>query len=312
MFAGMKRKLGNSGVELGPLTIGTWGLCAESYGPVAPEDRVATLTRAIELGITSFDMAPTWGSDGLSERSVARAVGSRRSEMVYITRAGYVPTEDGPVPAFAPDEVRAQVERSLTNLATDVIDVLLLSHPTFSSFLDESLPQLLDALVTEGKVRTWGVSVSHVDDARSALELGAKVLCLPFNMVQPDIVWDLTSDCRERGVGLLARSVLAHGLLSGRWSEKRHFTPDDHRMFRWSADALGARVRQAGEYKRRIAPAAPSMATVALQFALAHELVASAIFGPRTPLQVASALEAVATPSSLTVADLQFHYNHLR
>ena len=87
------RKLGKTGIDVTELALGSWGLCAESYGKVFPEQRLRTFARAIEQGIRVFDMAPTWGEDGESEREVAEAVGTRRNEMVYITRAGLVPGE---------------------------------------------------------------------------------------------------------------------------------------------------------------------------------------------------------------------------
>jgi len=311
--AGGSRHLGNTGLEPSALAMGTWGLCADAYGRVFPEQRTATLARALDQGITTFDMAPTWGDDGDSERAVAAAVGSRRDEMLYVTRVGRVAGEYGVLPAFKPDELRAQCEASLLRLATDRIDVLLLQHPSIDDHLrDDSVRETMIALKSEGKIRAWGASVSHVDDARAALVTGSEVLCMPFNMLQPDMVWDVGSECREKGVGILARSVLLHGLLSGRWGEKKRFTPDDQRMHRWSHDALAARVRQAIEFRDRIHAGVPSMAALALQFALAHDDVSCAVFGPRTPAQVVAATEAVASGTPLTVTDLQFIYNSLR
>lgn len=312
MFEGKSRKLGSTGIELSVLTMGTWGLCADSYGKVFPEQRAATLTRAVEMGIRAFDMAPTWGPEGMAERAVAEAVGTRRDEVVYITRVGHATGEYGPLPAFGADELRAQCEASLKRLATDRIDVLLLQHPTLDALRDDLVRGTLTQLVTEGKIRAWGASVSHVDDARAALVSGARVLCVPFHMLLPDLVWDLASECRERGVGLIARNVLAHGLLSGRWGEKKRFTADDHRMYRWSSDALAARIRQANTYRQRVNGDVESVFSLALQFVLAHEDVASACFGPRTPAQVVTAVEAVAKDAKLAVADLQFHYNSIR
>lgn len=306
------RELGKTGLALGNLTLGTWGLCAESYGRVFPEQVAATLARAIERGITSFDMAPTWGAEGAAERAVSAAVGTRRDEMLYITRVGVVATEDGVVPAFAPEALRSQCEDSLRRLATDRVDVLLLQHPTFDELRKDELRTTMEALRQEGKIRAWGASLSNSDEGRAALGVGAEVLCVPFNMLQPELVWDLSSECRELGVGILARSVLLYGLLSGRWGEKKRFTPDDHRMHRWSPDAIAARVRQAGALHKRIAPAAPSMLTVALQFALAHEEVTSAIIGPRTPAQVNTALDELAHELGLSVIDMQFIYNSMR
>ncbi|HEY6877501.1 MAG TPA: aldo/keto reductase [Polyangiales bacterium] len=310
---GKKRKLGRTGLEVDELTIGTWGLFAESYGRVFPEQQSATLQRAIDQGVTSFDMAPSWGDDGDAEKAVAAAVGARRDEMTYITRVGRVLGEHGLTAAFTPDLLRAQVEASLTRLATDRIDVLLMQHPSIDDHLrDESVRTTLDALKGEGKIRAWGASVSHVDDARAALVTGSEVLCVPFSMLTPDIVWDIASECREAGVGILARSVLLHGLLSGRWGERKRFAPDDHRAQRWSDDALSARVRMAEEFKQRIAPGGSSMTTLALQFVLAHDEISSALVGPRTPAQVVSASEAVATSPALSPVDLQFIYNSIR
>ncbi|MDB4976168.1 MAG: aldo/keto reductase [Myxococcaceae bacterium] len=307
------RKLGTTGLTLSELTMGTWGLCAESYGRVFPEQQSATLSRAVDQGITTFDMAPTWGDDGASESAVAGAVGKRRDEMVYITRVGQIAGEGGVAHAMSPAALRAQCEASLKRLGTDRIDILLLQHPSIDNHLrDDSVHATLRALKAEGKIRAFGASVSHVDDARAALVTGAEVLCMPFNMLQPELVWDIASECREKGIGILARSVLLHGLLSGRWGEKKRFTPDDHRMHRWSHDALAARVRQALEYKNRISAEVPSMSTLAFLFALAHDDVASVIYGPRTPAQVVAATESLASDVVLSPVDLQFHYNSMR
>jgi aryl-alcohol dehydrogenase-like predicted oxidoreductase len=306
------RKLGKTELELSSLTVGTWGLFSESYGAVFPEQQTATLSRAIEQGITSFDMAPTWDLEGRSEQAVAAAVGTRRDAMVYVTRVGSVVHEDGLLPAFGASDLRAQCEASLTRLHTDRVDILLLQHPTIDDLRNDHVRATMEALISEGKVRAWGASVSHADDARAALVSGAQVLCVPFNMLQPDLVWDIASECRELGVGMLARSVLMHGLLSGRWGEKKRFTPDDHRMHRWSHEALAARVRQANEYKNRIHAGIPSVLPLALQFALAHEDITSAVFGPRTPAQVVSATEALEHDLQLSVTDLQFIYNSIQ
>ncbi|MDB4988047.1 MAG: aldo/keto reductase [Myxococcaceae bacterium] len=307
------RKLGSTGLMLSELTMGTWGLYAESYGRSFPEQQSATLARAIDQGITTFDMSPTWGDEGASESAVAAAVGDRREQMVYITRVGQVQGEGGVAHAMSAKELREQCEASLKRLATDRIDVLLLQHPSIDNHLrDDAVHGALQALKQEGKIRAFGASVSHVDDARAALVTGAEVLCVPFNMLQPDIVWDLASECHEKGVGILARSVLLHGLLSGKWSEKKRFALDDHRAHRWSHDAIAVRVRKALEYKNRISAEVPSMATLALQWVLSHDDITSAVFGPRTPAQVVAATDSLASQVALSPTDLQFHYNSIR
>jgi aryl-alcohol dehydrogenase-like predicted oxidoreductase len=205
-----------------------------------------------------------------------------------------------------------QIDALLMRLKTDRLDVVLLQHPPFAALQIDEMRKTLETQLAAGKVRAWGVSVSTVDDARIALIAGAQVPCVPFNMMLPDIVWDLTAECSERGVGVLARSALMHGLLSGRWGEKKRFTPEDHRMYRWTYEALEARVRQARETRAKMIPNAPSMMVAALKFILAHDIVTSAIFGPRTPAQVVSASEDVAHDLPLSVSEMQLAYNSLR
>ena len=307
------RKLGNTGLELGELTMGTWGLCAESYGTVFPEQQTATLARAIDQGFTAFDMAPTWGDDGVAETAVAAAVGDRRDRMTYITRVGHVAGEGGVAEAFSAAQLREQCEASLKRLATDRIDVLLLQHPSIDRHLrDDAVHDTLGALKKAGKIRAFGASVSSSDDARAALVTGAEVLCIPFNMLQPELLWDVSSECREKGVGILARSVLLHGLLSGRWTDKKRFAADDHRQYRWTPEALAARLRQAVDYQSRLPIPVPNMASLALHFALAHDDVSSVLLGPRTPAQVVALTESHAADIVLSPVDLQFIYNSTR
>src|SRR5262245_26999628 len=104
------RKLGNTGLTLSVLGMGTWGLCAESYGKVLPELRARTLSSAIDQGLSVFDMAPLWGRDGASEREVKEAVGQRRDAMTYITRTGVAVSESGVELKFDAAFLRSQCE----------------------------------------------------------------------------------------------------------------------------------------------------------------------------------------------------------
>jgi aryl-alcohol dehydrogenase-like predicted oxidoreductase len=281
------RKLPGTAIALSELTVGTWGLCAESYGRVFPEQRNHALSRALSLGVRSFDMAPCWGDDGLAERAVASAVGSQRDEVTYITRAGKLRGEHGLASAFSAAELRAACEGSLRRLGTDRIDVWLLHNPSEAELRSEELRSAAEALISEGKVRAWGASVCHEEDARAALEVGAQVLCIPFSLLSPRGFWDVEAACRARGVGVLARSVLMYGMLAGRFGPKKRFGPDDHRARRWSPEALAARVHQTNELRDYLhnGPAL-NVGALALRFVLAHDAVCSAIVGPRTAGQL--------------------------
>lgn len=308
------RQLPGAPIALSELTMGTWGLCAETYGRVFPEQRAHTLARALELGVRSFDMAPCWGDDGLAERSVAEAVGARRQEVTYITRAGKRRSEHGLASAFSSAELRAACEASLRRLATDRIDVWLLHNPSEAELRSEELRSCAEALISEGKVRAWGASVCHEEDARAALEVGAQVLCMPFNLLSPRSFWDVEAACRARQVGVLARSVLMYGMLAGRFGPKKRFGPDDHRARRWSPEALAERVRQTNELRDYLhnGPAL-NVGALALRFVLAHDAICSAIVGPRSAGQLEGLITHVeGEPPALPPEQLELLRTKLR
>ncbi len=298
------RPLGSTGISITELSVGTWGLFAGSYGHVFPEQQQRTLESAIADEIRSMDMAPVWGEDGACERAVAEAVGELRDEFVYITRAGLVAGEGGLARDFSEKNLRAQCEGSLTRLKTDRIDVWLLHNPEEADLRREETRSTAEALLHEGKIRAWGASVSHLDEARAALEAGAQVLCLPFHMLQPHILWDLEPDLNARKVGVLARSGLAHGLLAGRWAKRKRFAPDDHRSERWSQEALGERVEQVNARRFLVRDPVVTMSQAAQRFVLAHEVVSSLVLGPRLPAHIEAALYALNPLPYLPESDL--------
>src|SRR5690349_5728368 len=140
------RKLGTTGLSVGELAVGTWGLSGEAYGKVFPEQRERTLLRALEQGVTVFDMAPSWGENGQSELDVAKAVGKRRDEVTYVTRAGQRPHEASLEPAFTQLQLQAECEASLVRLGTDRLDVWLLHEPRESDLRGEEARAAAEAL----------------------------------------------------------------------------------------------------------------------------------------------------------------------
>lgn len=288
------RKLAQSDITLDELSLGTWGLCGDAYGRVYDEQRKATLQRAWELGVRTYDMAPCWGEDALSERAVAELVGTRRNEAVYITRAGKLQGEYGLESDFSAAALRTECEASLKRLGTDHLDVWLLHNPSENELSHPETRTIAEALQQEGKVRTWGASVSSEAEARAALAAGVKVLCVPFNLLTPSLYWDIEAACNAQNVSVLVRSVLLYGLLAARFSATKRFAADDHRAQRWSPEALKERVRQTNELRDHLyGGPALNVLSLALRFAITQDAVASAIVGPRTPQQVETLLNAV-------------------
>lgn len=295
------RSLGRSELRLSEITLGTWGLGAGSYGKVVPERFRETVSSAIEKGVTSFDLAPTWGD---SERLVGSMVKDAKIEAVLITRGG-ARFENGVLRHdFAKDALIEDCERSLERLGVEQIDLWLLHNPGEETLNADSYKEAIEALEADGKIRAWGASVGTADEARLAIAAGAEAICVPHNLISSALLDDLASDIASAGCGVLARSPLMYGLLAGQWATTRRFAPDDHRARRWGKGALTSRVRELDSLRFLVGEQHRDLATAALRFVLTHSAVTTAIVGARTPYQIASAVEAAEGPPYLSDDDM--------
>ena len=286
------RTLGKTDIQVSELTLGTWGLASGAYGEVSDKDFERTVETAREEGITTFDLAPLWG-DGRSERVVAKAIGAKRDECVYITRGGAALEDDRVAHRFDPASLRADCEASLERLETDRIDLWLLHVPPSHLYATQPWSDAVEALKKEEKIRAWGASVSDAADARRAIGAGAEVLVLPHHLLSADTLADIAEEIETAECGVLVRSPLLHGLLTGTWSEGRSFPEEDHRSARWTARTLRLRVRQLHALNYLVKGDVLNLTSAALRFALSNPLVAGAIVGARTPEQVRSAVKHV-------------------
>ena len=282
-----ERTLGRSGISLTELTLGTWGLAGGSYGAVDRRGFEGTVAAAMGLGVRAFDMAPLWG-DGLAEEVVGSIVGSRRDEVVYISRAGVACVDGELRQDYEPDTIVASCEASLKRLGTDRIDVLLIHEPPHWVFKPGQVDwaKALAGLKADGRIRAWGASVQSSEMGLEALSLGADILCLPYSLLQPDALGNIADEVAENEVGVLARSPLMHGLLTGQWRSGRRFGQGDHRRHRWNVAALKTRLAQLEHLEYLVHDEVSSMRSAALRFVLANTRVGSAVVGARSPEQL--------------------------
>lgn len=286
------RNLGRSDVRVSAVALGTWGLSTRAYGAVDPSRLVECIDQALDEGITTFDMAPVWG-DGAAEEKVGERLSETEASTVVVTRAGMEREGTALLPRFEPDALVAACEASLKRLKREQIDVWLLHNPGVETLRDEAgWRPAVDRLAEGGKIALFGVSVGDLEEARLALALGAEVICVPYNILWSQMLEDLTVDLKASGAGVLARSPLAYGLLSGHWSEGRGFAADDHRSRRWSPIALAERLRQVDRLRFLVGADHPDLATAAIRYVLSHAMVSSALVGARAPHQVIAAAAA--------------------
>ena len=286
------RALGNTGLQVSEVALGTWGIGAGAYGPVTTAQFEDTVRAAWDAGITTFDVSPSWG-DGIAEKRLGLALGEDLNKATLVVRAGQMMSEGRLQGHFDGSAIMRSVEASLTRLGREQVDVLLLHNPPAKVIASDFFWKGTSHLKTNGVVKAWGVAVGTVDDARLAIEHGAEVLCLTHNLLHRSDLAALTELIAEHGTGIFTRSPLLYGVLTGRFNAETVFPENDHRHRRWYRDAWKRRIEEVESLRSLVEGNAPDMTSLALRFVLANPQVSAMFVGARTAEQVRSAVSAV-------------------
>jgi aryl-alcohol dehydrogenase-like predicted oxidoreductase len=241
-----QRQLGAGGLTVSALGLGCMGLVDGYYGDVSEEQATATVHDALELGITLFDTADSYGA-GESERRLGRGLGSRRDEVVIATKFGLVlgADPDGRVVDGRPENVRRRAEASLRRLGTDVIDLYQLHRVDPEVAIEETVGAMAD-LVTAGQVRYLGLSEAGAGALRRAAAVSELAsVQSEYSIFERGIEAEVFAECQRLGLGLLAFAPLGKGLLTGALQQVQSFGPDDlrSRLPRLGGDNLAANQR---------------------------------------------------------------------
>jgi aryl-alcohol dehydrogenase-like predicted oxidoreductase len=278
------RLLGKTGIRVSELSIGTWGLSGDAYGPVDEATQERVLVRGLEMGLSLIDTADAYGA-GRMERLVGRVV-ARRNDVCVVTKGGTDRTSSPPRKRFDAAYLRERVEASLRRLGREPIDVYLLHNPSENAVESGEAVDLLLELKSEGKILHWGVSAGDMHVGRAAIRKGAEVIELAYNIVHGADMHRLAGEIVVAGTGVLARSTLAHGLLTGQFAAEREFTQGDHRADRWTRPELERRLQQLAAVRFLVRGDVPTMRSAAVRFVLSNTLVSSAVLGPRDVTQL--------------------------
>jgi aryl-alcohol dehydrogenase-like predicted oxidoreductase len=278
-----RRSLGNTGLEIPELCLGTWGLCGDAYGPVEEPDQDSVIERALALDMKAFETSDAYAK-GAMESRLGRLL-EKHDDAIVITKLGTDRSVAPPLKRFDDEYLATAVDQSRERLKRR-IDVLLLHNPSTIALGKKPLRELLDKLVKDDKVRCWGASVGDAATGKAAIEAGAQVLELVYNAFHPQDLQGVAGLAKEKGVGILARSVLAHGLLCGQWPTTKAFASGDHRRDRWTDDELKKRISQLAALRPSVTGAVTSMRAAALRYALSEPTVSSVVIGPKSTLQL--------------------------
>ena len=278
-----RRSLGKTGIEIPELCLGTWGLSGDGYGSVEEADQDSVIERALALDMKAFETSDAYAEGGMESR-LGRLL-EKHEDAIVITKVGTDRSATPPLKRFDGEYLARAVDKSRERLKRP-IDVLLLHNPSTIALGKKPTRELLDKLVKDGKVRFWGASVGDAEIGRAAIDAGAQVLELAYNAFHPQDLRGVTEQAKEKGVGLLARSVLAHGLLCGQWPTTKVFPSGDHRRDRWTADDFKKRISQLAALRPSVNGAVTSLRAAALRYALCDEGVSSIVIGPKSTLQL--------------------------
>jgi aryl-alcohol dehydrogenase-like predicted oxidoreductase len=278
-----RRSLGKTGLEISELCLGTWGLSGDGYGPVEEPDQDSVIERALALGMNAFETSDSYAK-GAMESRLGRLL-EQHSDAIVITKLGTDRSVSPPAKRFDGEYLTTAIDQSRERLKRP-IDVLLLHNPSSIALGKKPLAELLEQSVKDGKVRFWGASVGDAATGRAAIEAGAQVLSLVYNAFHPQDLHGVAELAKQKGVGLLARSVLAHGLLCGQWPTTKSFASGDHRRDRWTNDELKKRISQLSALRPTVTGAVNSLRAAALRYALSEDALSSVVLGPRSDLQL--------------------------
>ena len=223
------RKLGNQDLVVSELGLGCMGM-SEFYGSQDEQEAIATIHRALDLGLTLLDTADMYGPF-TNERLVGRAIKERRDQVVLATKFGNVRTEDGGWLGVSgkPDYVRQACDASLQRLGVEVID-LYYQHRVDPAVPIEETVGAMAELVQQGKVRYLGMSEAAPATIRRAHAVHPiMALQTEYSLWSRDPEDEILPTVRELGIGFVPYSPLGRGFLSGQFTSPEDFAEDDYR-----------------------------------------------------------------------------------
>jgi aryl-alcohol dehydrogenase-like predicted oxidoreductase len=292
-------------MAVSPIGFGAWAI-GGFWGPVDDETSMAALHAAIDGGVNFIDTADVYG-DGRSERLIARLRRERPGETIYVaTKAGRKLPHQTPG-GYTRKNIEAWVDESLRNLEVDALDLLQLHCPPSAVYDTSAVFGELDALVSAGKLRYYGVSVETCDEALKAIRHPhVQSVQIIFNLFRMKPADAFLNEALLHRVAVIARVPLASGLLTGKLTSDSQFPADDHRQFNRHGEQFDQGETFSGvpfdeglravDDLRALVPGGWTMAQFALRWILMHDAVTCVIPGAKTAAQARENVTAASLP----------------
>lgn len=223
------KMVGNTGIKVSELTLGTWGIGGAGWDANSKETRLEAIRQAYEDGITFFDTAPAYNG-GVAESLLGEALHrmNARHEVIISTKCGNEFIDGQYVQSGKAEKILRECDESLKRLGTDYIDFYILHWPQKDAAPEETLGAMA-TLKEQGKVRFLGVSNHNLEQIKKAMTIAPiDLIQVQFSMLEASHVDDMKW-ATEHGLGVQAYGALGGGMLSGRYRELKSYPKMDSR-----------------------------------------------------------------------------------
>lgn len=274
------------------IALGTWAIGGSMWGGADDANASKTIDEALELGINMIDTAPVYGF-GHSEEVIGKALEGRRGRVILATKVG-LNWQDGKVFRDGrPARIEEEVEKSLSRLRTDYIDLYQVHWPDTRTPFEETA-RALENLVKSGKVKALGLSnfsPAQMDEFRKFAPVSA--VQPPYNLFEREIERDVLPYAEKNNLVVLAYGPLCRGLLSGRMTADRKFEGDDLRKTdpKFQQPRFGQYLQAVEDLKAIANKYGKSMLALAIRWVLDRGPTI-ALWGARKPEQIAGVDDA--------------------
>jgi aryl-alcohol dehydrogenase-like predicted oxidoreductase len=316
------RQFGRTPWSVSEIGFGAWAI-GGTWGDVSETDAKGAVHAALDAGMTFIDTADVYG-DGRSERIIRDVLRERGGDRPMVaTKAGRrLPKQV--VEGYTKENLEGWIDRSLTNLGVDTLDLLQLHCPPWDLYYRADIFDILENLVAKGKIRHYGVSVEKIEEALKAIEFP--------NVVSVQIIYNIfrqrpqdlfLREAKAKNVAVIARVPLSSGMLTGKMKPDSRFAKDDHRSFNRQGEAFDMGETFSGvpfevgleavERLRPLVPGGATMAQFALRWILMQDAVTVIIPGAKNKGQAEdnAAASAMAPLSSEVMAATRAVYEEL-
>lgn len=284
------RKFGSLDWNVSEIGLGCWQIGAD-WGEVREDKAKEVLKSSLENGVNFFDTADVYGM-GRSEKFVGEFIKSV-SERIYVaTKAGRQINPHVAEGYYNKELMESYVDQSLSNLNVETIDLLQMHCPPTEVYSSDHTFDMLDHLVSKGKIQHYGFSVQTVDEALACIKRpNTKSIQVIFNIFRQKPAEKLFEIAKEKKVAIIVRVPLASGLLTGKFSKDSSFAPDDHRNYNINGDAFDVgetfsgvnfnKALDAVEDLKNILPTDITLSQLSLRWILMHDAVSVVIPGAK-------------------------------